>query len=149
MTPNERTFQAQNLFADWHKLPLNWGVWDCARMAGDMAARITGTNPIADWPEYKSEQQAVKSLRKMGFKSLQDAVSSFATPLEGPLFAMAGDIVAIKADKKIMPALGVMLGPDAIICFYSDLDEKGEKIPNTSRARRLDMQFAEYAWRIG
>jgi hypothetical protein len=62
---------------------------------------------------------------------------------------MAGDIVALKADKKTLPCLGVMLGPDALICFYSDLDESGQKIPNTSRARRLDMQFAEYAWRIG
>lgn len=145
----ERTFATEKLFFEWHKVPHIWGSLDCARMSARMAEILTGFNPMNDWPDYASEQQAFKAIRAKGFKSLQEAVSSYATKLEGPLFAMAGDIVAIKSKKERMPALGVCLGPDAVLCFWSDLDEAGEIIPNTSIARRLDMQFAEVAWRIG
>jgi hypothetical protein len=145
----ERAQVAQQLFNEWHRMPHAWGSTDCARMSARLAEIMTGDNPAKDWPEYSSEQQAFKAIRAMGFKSLQDAVSSYATPLDGPLFAMAGDIVAIKANKARMPALGVCLGPDAVLCFWSDLDENGEKIAGTSKARRLDMQFAIAAWRVG
>jgi hypothetical protein len=149
MNLHERTAKAQQLFNEWHNQPHIWGSLDCARMATRMVEIATGSNPMADWPEYSSEQQAFKAIRAKGFKSLQDAVSSYATKLEAPLFAIAGDIVAIKGKKDRMPALGICLGPDAVLCFFSDLDESGNSIPGTSRARRLDMQFAEAAWRIG
>ncbi len=145
----DRTMKAQQLFNEWHNQPHVWGSLDCAHMAARMAEIMTGNNPIADWPAYESQQQAFKAIRAKGFKSLQDAVSSYATPLDGPLFAIAGDIVAIKAKRDRMPALGVCLGPDAVLCFYSDLDDSGEPISGTSRARRLDMQFAVSAWRVG
>ena len=145
----ERTQVAQQIFNEWHGTPHAWGSLDCAHMAARMAEIMTGENPTKNWPEYSSEQQAFKAIRAMGFKSLQEAVSSYAKPLDGPLFAIAGDIVAIKSKFDRMPALGVCLGPDAVLCFYSDLDESGEMISGTSRARRLDMQFAEAAWRVG
>jgi hypothetical protein len=144
----DRTMKAQQLFNEWHNQPHVWGSLDCAHMAARMVEIMTGENPIADWPAYESQQQAFKAIRAKGFKSLQEAVSSYATPLDGPLFAIAGDIVAIKAKRDRMPALGVCLGPDAVLCFYSDLDDSGEPISGTSRARRLDMQFAVSAWRV-
>ncbi len=149
MNLHDRTMKAQLLFNEWHNQPHIWGSLDCAHMAARMVEIITGSKPMADWPAYESEQQAFKAVRAKGFKSLQDAVSSYATPLDGPLFAIAGDIVAIKAKLERMPALGVCLGPDAVLCFYSDLDANGEPISGTARARRLDMQFAEHAWRVG
>jgi hypothetical protein len=145
----ERAQVAQQLFNEWHLMPHAWGSTDCAHMAARLVEIMTAENPIAAWPEYASEQQAFKAIRAMGFKSLQDAVSSYATPLDGALFAIVGDIVAIKSKNDRMPALGVCLGPDAVLCFWSDLDENGEKIPGTSKARRLDMQFAVAAWRVG
>jgi hypothetical protein len=145
----ERTQVAQQIFNEWHGSPLIWGSLDCANLASRLVEIITGKNPIADWPSYGTEQQAFKAIRAMGFKSLQDAVTEHAKPLDGPLFAIAGDIVAIKAKRDRMPALGVCLGPDAVLCFYSDLDDSGEPIAGTSRARRLDMQFAVSAWRVG
>jgi hypothetical protein len=145
----QRTMHTQKLFDEWHGTPHAWGSTDCAHMAARLVEIMTGENPIAAWPEYASEQQAFKAIRAMGFKSLQDAVSSYATPLDGPLFAIAGDIVAIKGKFERMPALGVCLGPDAVLCFWSDLDDAGQIIPDTSKARRLDMQFAVAAWRVG
>lgn len=145
----ERTQVAQQIFNEWHGQPLIFGSLDCANLASRLVEIITGKNPIADWPSYNTEQQAFKAIRAMGFKSLQEAVTEHATPLDGPLFAIAGDIVAIKGKRERMPALGVCLGPDAVLCFYSDLDESGERIAGTSRARRLDMQFAIAAWRVG
>jgi hypothetical protein len=144
----QRTMHTQKLFDEWHLSPHVWGSLDCAHMAARMAEIMTGNNPAKDWPAYESEQQAFKVIRGLGFKSLQDAVSSYATLLDGPLFAIAGDIVAIKGSKARMPALGVCLGPDAVLCFWSDLDDAGQIIPGTSKARRLDMQFAESAWRV-
>lgn len=145
----ERSQVAQQIFNEWHNQPLVWGSLDCANLASRLVQIITGKNPIADWPSYGTEQQAFKAIRAMGFKSLQEAVTQHATPLDGPLFAIAGDIVAIKGKRARMPALGVCLGPDAVLCFYSDLDDSGERISGTSRARRLDMQFAVAAWRVG
>lgn len=145
----ERAQVAQQIFNEWDGQPLIWGSFDCANLASRLVEIITGDNPIADWPAYGSEQQAFKAIKAMGFKSLQEAVAKHAKPLDGPLFAIAGDIVAIKSKFDRMPALGVCLGPDAVLCFYSDLDESGEMIPNTARARRLDMQFAVAAWRVG
>jgi hypothetical protein len=145
----DRTMKTQQLFNEWHNQPHVWGSLDCAHMASRLVEIITGKNPIADWPAYTTEQQAFKAIRAKGFKSLQEAVTEHAKPLDGPLFAIAGDIVAIKAKRDRMPALGVCLGPDAVLCFYSDLDDSGEPISGTSRARRLDMQFAEHAWRVG
>lgn len=149
MNVYERTTHTQKLFDEWHGTPHAWGSTDCAHMTARLAELMTGENPTKNWPTYSSEQQAFKAIRAMGFKSLQEAVSSYATPLDGPLFAIAGDIVAIKGKHDRMPALGVCLGPDAVLCFWSDLDENGEKIAGTSRARRLDMQFAIAAWRVG
>ncbi len=145
----ERTFAAQKIFDEWNNVPLVWGSLDCANLASRAAEIMIGESPIKDWPAYSTEQQAWKAIRAMGFKSLQEAVDSYAQRLEGPLFAIAGDIVAIKSEKERMPALGICLGPDAVLCFASDLDEKGELVTNTARARRLDMQFAIDAWRIG
>ena len=145
----ERSKVAQQIFDEWHGQPLVWGSLDCANLASRLVQIITGKNPIADWPAYATEQQAFKAIKAMGFKSLQDAVTEHAKPLDGPLFAIAGDIVAIKSKFDRMPALGVCLGPDAVLCFYSDLDESGEMISGTARARRLDMQFAVAAWRVG
>jgi hypothetical protein len=149
MNPVERTYKAQQLFKEYQKTPMLWGMFDCAQMAARMAELITGDNPLKDWPKYDTPQQAMITIREMGFKSLQGAVDSYAKRLKGPLFAMAGDIVAIESGKRLMPALGVCLGPDAVLCFWGDLDAKGQPIAGTSVARRLDMQFAIAAWRVG
>ena len=145
----QRTQFADKIFHEWENTPFSWGERDCANLAARLVEIMTGQNPMSNWPKYASEQQAFKAVKSMGFKSLQEAVSSYATPLDGPLFAIAGDIVAIKAKHERMPALGVCLGPDAVLCFWSDLDDSGEIISDTNRARRLDMQFAIAAWRVG
>lgn len=145
----ERAHIAEKVFHEWGDSPMVWGSLDCAHLASRIVELATGTSPIKDWPAYSSKQQAFKAIRAMGFKSLQDAVDSYAQRLEGPLFAVAGDIVAIQSKFERMPALGICLGPDAVFCYVSDLDEKGELIPNTARVRRLDMQFAIAAWRVG
>jgi hypothetical protein len=144
----DRGHQVEKIFHIWHRRRLVWGLFDCAQLAADMAYELTGTNPLASWPAYQDEVEAMRTIRAAGFKSLRKAVSSFAKPLPGPLFALAGDIVALPSNKRSMPALGVCLGPDAVLCFWSDLDDAGKSIAGTSMARRLDMKFADAAWRI-
>ena len=148
MNLSDKIFALEKFKPMWENAPHQWGTRDCACMVAHLAETFTGHNPMKDWPAYSTEQQAFKAIRAMGFKSLQDAVSSYATKLDGPLWALNGDIVALQYDKERMPALGICLGADALLCFWSDLDEKGQKIPNTSRARRLDMTYAVAAWRI-
>ncbi len=145
----DRGHLVEKIFQAWHRRPLVWGLFDCAQLAADMAYELTGTNPLAAWPAYQDEKQAMRTVRAAGFKNLRLAVSSFAKPLPGPLFALAGDVVALPSAMKTMPALGICLGPDAVLCFWGDLNEAGQVIPGTSRARRLDMKFADAAWRVG
>lgn len=148
MRLTDKIFALEKFKPLWENAPHEWGTRDCACMVAQFVETLTGENPMKDWPKYSTEQQAFKAIRSMGFKSLQDAVSSYATKLEGPFFALNGDIVALQSDKERMPALGICMGPDAVMCFWSDLDDKGQKIPDTSRARRLDMAYAIAAWRI-
>jgi hypothetical protein len=148
MNLTDKTFALNKFIPLWLGAEHEWGTRDCACMVAHLAETFTGHNPMKDWPKYSSEQQAFKAIRSMGFKSLQDAVSSYADKLDGPFWALNGDIMAIQSDKERMPALGICTGPDSLICFTAKVDDKGQKIPNTLKVRRLNWDFAIAAWRI-
>lgn len=145
----ERSRAAEALFKAWVDRPLRWGEADCVLMAADMFRRLGVPSPLKTAPKWRGPRTALRALQRKGCATLFDAVDMHAGRLPAPLFAMAGDIVALPSDDPAMPALAVCIGPDGLICFGPDVDEAGAPVDGSARARRVDMQMALVAWRIG
>ena len=120
----------------WQGMPLIWGAWDCAHLCADMAVELGFSNPMKYWPKYNSLLEARKTLKKKGFETLTEAVTSKLKPIAiGEL--MPSDIVEIKSDIPKMNALGIWLAPDAVVVFGED------------KVQRVDMQHATgKAWEL-
>ena len=131
--------------ADWEGRRLIYGLSDCAIMVSDWVFRVTGENPMQEWPKYNSLKTARSTLKKIDFLS---AVTSKLIPLENHFYAMEGDIIAIKSQFKNMPALGIYLAPHAVLAFGAITDIEGNIIPCSEQVRRLGMEFCiGNAWR--
>lgn len=83
-----------------------WGRMDCALFAAGAVKAMTGTDPLAGAGRWKSQAGAARAIRRAGFASLEQGVSSLLQPVE-PVFAMRGDLVMAEG------ALGICAGAQA------------------------------------
>lgn len=133
MTPEEHRFRTEvcsQLISDWVGRPLEWGLFDCAQMARDLAIRLGKQDPMLDWPEYKTKRGARDSIKKMGFETFGDALTAKLQPLESVGFAMDGDLVTVKSNDLKMDALAIRCDQQNYMMF---IQAEGEDVPSVKK----------------
>jgi hypothetical protein len=84
-----------------------WGLNDCFLFASSCVEIMTGHDPMANWRgKYKTEQGALRLLKKHGGGSVLTAFSEFFGPIKPRLNAVNGDLILIETETG--PAVGVM-----------------------------------------
>ena len=125
--------QAIQTVVDRHMMqPFVWHERDCAVVAADAVRALDPTRVLPDWPVYKDARTALRAVKRMGYSTLNDAVTSVLTPItDGSRFI--GDILTIKADGD-MDSLAVYLGGNAVM------------VPVEGFFRRGDLTFYTGSW---
>lgn len=94
--------------------PFSWGIHDCVTCAASLVQVITGQDLIADFRgRYRTEKGALNALKKAGFESLEQAVTSKLTPAENINELVRGDVV-LCGDDTGKRMLGVKAGTVAV-----------------------------------
>ena len=97
----------------WRHRPFAWGEADCVRFAAGWVALVTGRDPVAATAgRYAGCREALRLMRRAtGSADLVTATSVIlGPPLESPLAARLGDVVAITTP--VGPALGLCAGAE-------------------------------------
>lgn len=82
--------------------PLRYGRDDCVRMAAFHLRQLKIRAPLLKAGSYSSERGAMKALKRTGFATLPDAVDAVLGPesrLAAPAMALAGDLLALPAER--------------------------------------------------
>jgi len=110
---------------DAHMLqPFIWCERDCATVAADAVRSLNPNHTLPVWPKYKNAVGALRAVKKMGYESLNDAVTNHLTPItDGTRFI--GDILTILAEGE-MDALAVYLGGNAVMVPVDGMFIRGD-----------------------
>lgn len=122
---------AEAVYAARHE-PFVWGAHDCAIWTFDAVAEMTGTASHADaWRgRYSTALGSERIMRKLGWQTMEEAVTALLGDPIPPLMAQRGDLVMAAG------SVGLCIGPWAQMI--------GEYGPDT-----ILMADADAAWRIG
>lgn len=127
----ERLYNRLEVYRD---RPFEWGVHDCATCAADLIERITGEDLMGDLRDcYDSEKTALKAIKKAGYDSLEDLVTSRLTPLDSIYQGHRGDVVL--CDVKGKRFLAVKTGSVAVA-------------PGKTGLMHIDFKYWVRVWRV-
>ena len=90
-------------------LPYEEGVHDCALFGAGVVEAETGEDPAKDLRGYKTIQEGLKKLIKIGHHNHVDLAASLFDEIS-PVEASIGDLVAFEVDDPLGWALGVSGG---------------------------------------
>lgn len=125
----------QERFSDFGKargsMPFAWGANDCCAFAAAAVLAITGANPMAAFPRYTSERQALRLIEDGG--GLRALTSTALGAAVSPLRAGVGDVVLVINDDREM--LGVCNGVNVMA-------------PGELGMAVLSMEAALAAWKV-
>ena len=123
---------------DWFGRPFILGQFDCAHLGAAFVKAMGLPDPLDGLAAYETEQQAAKIMKAaFGTVKLEKALDGLYKRLDGPLFCLPGDILAMQSGEAKWPALGVYLAPNAVLAFVA------------GTCQRIDMQYAMgAAWRV-
>jgi hypothetical protein len=83
-----------------------WGQRDCARMAHLVVTGLGLSSPWRKAGQYRSERTAIRSMRKLGYNGLDEALDSMF-PRIAPAETLPGDLLGFESS---VPQFGVALG---------------------------------------
>lgn len=117
--------------------PLVWGTADCARLVAHDLKQMNIGVPFLKGAKYRSETNAVRELKRLGFSGLIEAVDALGLQRIPIAAATDADIVAFATDGRLWDcALTVVVGPQRVLGF-GDIDGElraGVAEPNLSSA---------------
>src|SRR5690348_1512638 len=114
--------------------PFQWGTHDCVTWAADVVLALTGADVIADYRgRWDDRAGALECLAEMGGIEAA-ATARLGAPLETPLYAQRGDVVAISTEEG--PALGICLGAE--LAFVSPAGLTLRSITAAMKAWRVE-----------
>jgi hypothetical protein len=90
--------------------PFAWGTRDCVRVSSWHVRQLGYRVSILKGRRYSNALTARRTLKDLGFDTLEAAVDSLGFPRIPPAMAMIGDLVAIPSDDATWPALCVAVG---------------------------------------
>ena len=97
------------------------GTRDCVKLAGHSMHKLGRRVGLTKGLRYSTEAGGLKAMRKLGFKSLIEAVDAAGLERIAPAAALPGDIVALEteADSDFGCALTVAIGNGRVVGFLN------------------------------
>lgn len=135
-----RQTYTQNTVNKFLNKPYKWGTTDCAHLAASHVSQTGKPTPLDEARSYKTAKGALRSIRELGFDSLEDLMDKTYQRI-APAMALAGDIVALPAEDGWI-ALGIYLGEQRLLAFVDRSDGQG------ACCYIGPVQVATHAWRL-
>lgn len=118
MTPMKRRMAAiEACQARFLNKPYEPGKRDCLKLVKHALHTVGRRVGLASRVRYSTEAGAVKALRKLGFKTLVEAVDASGLIRIAPAMALPGDVLALPSDDGIGGALMLNLGNGKVLVF--------------------------------
>jgi hypothetical protein len=142
--PRARTWDTNELHSfllERANVPFQYGVQDCALLACDAIAAMTGVDIAQEFRGYKTQRGALRAIRKVTGGSTVEHAAVYCATKYGlteyphPLKAQRGDLVLIEQ------ADGLLLG-------LIDLSGTCVLAPGDDGIRRLELTSIKRSWRI-
>lgn len=108
---------AAETFEKFNGKPFELGKNDCARMAAFHLKKCGHKLSLFSGGYYSTEVGARLALKKLGVSSLTELMDTQFQRHEAPIMAVAGDIVALKAEGETGDAMGVVLHRGHVLAF--------------------------------
>lgn len=127
---------AGETFEKFNGVPFELGKNDCARMAAFHLKKCGHKLSLLKGGHYSTEVGARLALKKLGVSSLSEVMDSHFERYESPAMAVAGDVVALKAEGETGDAMGIMLHRGNVLAFLHGVG--------------AELEVAEYAaaWKV-
>lgn len=140
----QRVDAAQNTVDLWLDREFKWGSADCGQLVGAHLEAMGVSTPLADAGNYKTEIGALRSMTKLGAKSMEDFLDKLGFERIPPTEALPGDIVGFPggSERREWTALGISVGSDRVIGFAG---VEGE----APLVRVGPTSICTVAWRVG
>ena len=114
MTPQE--IATDKIAQEWIGRSFKLGSHDCAHLVMAMREAIGSPISFSGGLKYTTEAGAVRALRKLGYKDLDQACDDLlGDRLETPLFANFGDVVMVPGEGSLAGGLGIMLNDGRVL----------------------------------
>lgn len=137
--------------ARFDMMPLEWGRFDCAKLALFVAREMGHRIPIAGFGSYKTPAAAKAALARKGFDDMPGLVDSFGLERIAPAACLPADLIGFLPEpdpEKPLPgddmtALAVYVGNGRILGFHAETGVCRVLQPDLSRAA-----VPPIAWRL-
>jgi hypothetical protein len=96
MNTARRAQAVQAALKKYRGKPFVWGEVDCLHLARTVLIKI-GATGIPLLPNYSTEMQAIRRLRKQGHDTLESLLSDYCIDVP-PAFALAGDLGVVRGE---------------------------------------------------
>lgn len=103
MNAAERAQAVQSALAKYRGTAFEWGKTDCLHLARSVLVKI-GAKGLPKPPNYSTELQAIRRLKKQGHDSLESLLLAYCIEIP-PAWAVVGDIGTVAGDGRISAAV--------------------------------------------
>lgn len=115
MTPLRRRQSAVQATIDrYDGKPFVWGTRDCVRVASWHVRQLGHRASVLKGRRYTNALTAARTLKSLGFETLEAGVDSLGFPRIAPAMALDGDLIAIPAEDGTA-ALAIAVGNGRIL----------------------------------
>lgn len=98
--------------------PLEWGRYDCARLAAHVLKALGHPVSLASFGRYTTELGALRALKRRGYARLDHALDAMGLPRCAPAQALPGDLIGFETEREGWVALGVLVNVRQVLGFY-------------------------------
>lgn len=118
----ERVRAAESTITRFSGAPLVWGETDCLRLIAHGLRELGRTPPLRKAGAYSSHLGAHRALRRTGFATLQDWVTSWGLTPIAPALTLPADVVALPSGDDAMPSLALVLSNGLLLGFVPEVE---------------------------
>lgn len=112
---------AQSAIARFRGIPLAFGTEDCARLATFVLYGMGHRSPLARARRYRTAAGAGRTMKRLGFASLIEAIDGIGLSRIPPAAALPADLVMLPSDDVFGGSLTVAVGNGRVLGYHEDL----------------------------
>lgn len=112
---------ATDAIARFRGVPLEFGRFDCARLGTFVLYGMGHKSPLVRATWYRTAGGAGRALRRLGFKSLVEAIDSIGLNQIPPAAALPADLIMLPAEDVFGGSLTVAVGNGRVLGYHEDL----------------------------
>ena len=102
--------------------PYKIGSRDCVKLAGHAMHKMGHRVGLTKGARYSTDAGALRTLKKLGFTTLAEAVDSLGLPRIAPASADIGDLIGLASTSALGCGLSVYLGNGWVVAFQDGIE---------------------------